>query len=101
MTASRLGQKADATRFELVNRADEFHDAFGHSRPPFRCFEQLAHRPPHIGLDRGRELRLRCGVRADLIEARQNGLEQYRKPRTGGTFPRFADNAALTAPQSS
>src|SRR5258705_7604319 len=76
--AVRRLQESYAPGLQLVNGADELQDAFGHPRLALRRFVQLPHRPAHVGLDCGLELRFGAAARTQVLEPRKDALEQQR-----------------------
>jgi hypothetical protein len=44
-------QESHPTRFDFINRADDLHASFRHTRLSFRRIQDLANRPPHVAFD--------------------------------------------------
>src|SRR3954471_21837545 len=76
--AVRELQESYAPALQLVNGADELQDAFGHPCLALGRFAQLPHRPAHVGLDRGLELRFGAAARTQALEPGKDAFQQQR-----------------------
>ena len=94
------GKEADAAGFEIVNGADQLHDALPRALTGFRRFQHLAHRPAHVGFDGGIEQlwrRTACGRRSRAPGRCSRAATQF--DRDARRRAPCVASAAVTAPQ--
>ena len=64
------------TRFDFINRADDIHAPFRHTRLSLRRNQDLANRPPHVAFDGTRQLFFGRKLRIEIWRARGDARQQ-------------------------
>ena len=72
----RLSQQPDSSGFNVIDGAGQFHASFMLPFADLGRFQDLAHAPSHIGLDRLGEKLDRGELRIEMIERRNDAIDQ-------------------------